>query len=179
MEQPTGLSLCRIPEFPYALVVCEKPTVALRIAQALGTSSFAKITGTERDLGSAKRGRSGLQSPVFSAISQKGQSFVVCSALGHLFGLVDVNGNRSVYPVFDVKWMPILKKRIGKGPKTAAASERIIKSISSLSQKATCFIHACDYDQEGEVIGYNILQYACNNKYEKSLRAKFSTLTDQ
>ncbi|MGH9911968.1 MAG: hypothetical protein ACRD4W_05955, partial [Nitrososphaeraceae archaeon] len=83
------MSLGRIPEFPYALVVCEKPTVALRIAQALGTSSFAKITGTERDLGTAKRSRSGLQSPVFSAISQKGQSFVVCSALGHLFGLVD------------------------------------------------------------------------------------------
>ena len=179
MEQPPGLSLSRIPEPPYALVVCEKPTVALRIAQALGTSSFAKITGTGRDSGPTNRNKSGLQSPVFSAISQKGQSFVVCSALGHLYGLVDVNGNRSVYPIFDVKWMPILKKRIGKGPKTAAASERIIKSISSLSQKATCFIHACDYDQEGEVIGYNILQYACNNKYEKSLRAKFSTLTDQ
>jgi DNA topoisomerase I len=179
VEQPAGLSLGRIPEPPYALVVCEKPSVALRIAQALGTSSFAKITGAQRDLGPTYRNKSGPQPLAFSAISQKGQSFVVCSALGHLYGLVDVNGNRSVYPVFDVKWIPILKKRIGKGPKTAAASERIIKSISSHSQKATCFIHACDYDQEGEVIGYNILQYACNNKYGKSLRAKFSTLTDQ
>ena len=32
---------------------------------------------------------------------------------------------------------------------------------------------------EGEVIGYNVLEYACNNKYESSLRAKFSTLTDE
>ena len=56
--------------------------------------------------------------------------------------------------------------------------KKIIKTISILSQKASSFIHACDYDQEGEVIGYNILEYACNNKYEKSLRAKFSTLTD-
>ena len=44
--------------------------------------------------------------------------------------------------------------------------------------KSTRFVHACDYDQEGEVIGYNILRYACGNKYESSLRAKFSTLTD-
>ncbi|HET6799778.1 MAG TPA: DNA topoisomerase I, partial [Nitrososphaeraceae archaeon] len=29
------------------------------------------------------------------------------------------------------------------------------------------------------VIGYNILQYACKFKYDNSLRAKFSTLTDQ
>ena len=77
-----------------------------------------------------------------------------------------------MYPVFDLKWEPILKKRGTK-------SLQIIKSISLLSQHATKFVHACDYDQEGEVIGYNILQYACNNKYENSFRAKFSTLTDE
>jgi DNA topoisomerase IA len=49
-----------------------------------------------------------------------------------------------VYPVFDVKWAPIPKKK-------ATRSEQIIKSISLLSQKATKFVHACDYDQEGEV----------------------------
>src|ERR671932_776058 len=68
--------------------------------------------------------------------------------------------------------MPILKR-------TATRSEHIIKTISLLSKRANRFVHACDYDQEGEVIGYNILQYACNNKYENSLRAKFSTLTDE
>ena len=31
---------------------------------------------------------------------------------------------------------------------------------------------------EGELIGYNILQFACDNKYEVSKRAKFSSLTD-
>ena len=75
--------------------------------------------------------------------------------------------------------MPVLKKRNRKGPKTATRSVQIIKSIFLLSQKATSFIHACDYDQEGEVIGYNVLEYACKNKYESSLRAKFSTLTDE
>jgi DNA topoisomerase-1 len=57
--------------------------------------------------------------------------------------------------------------------------EQIVKSISEASKRATRFIHACDYDQEGEVIGYNILQYARKFKYEESLRPKFSTLTDQ
>lgn len=66
--------------------------------------------------------------------------------------LVDVNRNRSVYPVFDVKWVPILKKK-------ATRPEQIIKSISLLSLKASKFVHACNYDQEGEVMGYNILQY--------------------
>ena len=146
-----------IPQSSYTLVVCEKPDAARRIAHALGNSSLKEIRG---------------QPPVFSVTDCNNQQFVVCSAIGHLYGLADAKRNRSVYPVFDVKWAPILKK-------TATRSEQIIKSISLLSQKATKFIHACDYDQEGEVIGYNILQYACNNKYENSLRAIFSTLTDE
>ena len=90
-----------------------------------------------------------------------------------------LTGTEVQYPVFDVKWMPVLKKRNRKGPKIATRSVQIIKSIFLLSQKATSFIHACDYDQEGEVIGYNVLEYACKNKYESSLRVKFSTLTDE
>ena len=179
LRQLTDLDRKGIPEPPYALVVCEKPSVALRIAQALGTSSFAKITGLDKDLGPVEKRRSRFQSTAFLAISQNARSFVVCSALGHLYGLVDVNRDRTVYPVFDVKWTPILGKRSTKGQRTAVAYEQIIRSISSLSQKATSYIHACDYDQEGEVIGYNILEYACKNKYERSLRAKYSTLTDQ
>ena len=83
-----------------------------------------------------------------------------------------------LYPVFDVKWVPIVKKTIEKTQRQPQVSTDH-KAISLLSQKATRFVHACDYDQEGEVIGYNILEFACNNKYENSLRAKFSTLTDE
>src|SRR5919198_2591052 len=150
---------------PYALVVCEKPDAARRIAHAIGTSSFREISALECI------GSTGAPS-VFSITDHHNEHFLVCSAIGHLYGLVDVNGNRSIYPVFDVRWMPILKR-------TATRSHQIIKTISLLSQRANRFVHACDYDQEGEVIGHNILQYACNNKYENSLRAKFSTLTDE
>jgi DNA topoisomerase I len=151
---------------PYTLVVCEKPDAARRIAHAIGTSSFREISALE------SIGRRGGTPSVFSVTDHHNEHFVVCSAIGHLYGLVDINGNRSIYPVFDVKWMPILKR-------TATRAEHIIKTISFLSKRANRFVHACDYDQEGEVIGYNILQYACDNKYENSLRAKFSTLTDE
>src|ERR671929_1224418 len=150
---------------PYTLIVCEKPDAARRIAHAIGTSSFREISALE------SIGSRGTPS-VFSVTDHHNEHFVVCSAIGHLYGVVDGNRNRSIYPGFEVKWMPILKR-------TATRSQHIIKTISLLSKRANRFIHACDYDQEGEVIGHNILQYACNNKYENSLRAKFSTLTDE
>lgn len=179
MKQTTNLNLEGFPEPPYALVVCEKPSVARRIAEALGTSRFARIRGLQKNSDPAAKRKSGLQSTAFLAVSQNGPSFVVCSALGHLYGLTDVIGNRNKYPIFDVKWVPISRKRNGSGQKTSMASQQIIKSISFLSKRATSYIHACDYDQEGEVIGYNILEYACDNKYEQSFRAKYSALTDQ
>ena len=55
LRQLTDLDRKGIPEPPYALVVCEKPSVALRIAQALGTSSFAKITGLDKDSRSCRK----------------------------------------------------------------------------------------------------------------------------
>jgi DNA topoisomerase-1 len=166
------LSLSYSVEPPYDLVVCEKPAAALRIAQALGSSRIEKISG------SAKGKRRGEPPQVFSITDSNNHRFVVCSAMGHLYGLVDIKGNRSIYPIFDVEWRPLKKNGTGHF-KTSSKTERIIKGISMLSQKATRFVHACDYDQEGEVIGYNVLEYACNNKYESSLRAKFSTLTDE
>jgi DNA topoisomerase-1 len=153
--------LTGIPQSPYTLVICEKPDAARRIAKAIGTSSFDE--------------RRGLSTSVFSIVDRQNQHFVICSAVGHLYRLVDVSSNRSTYPVYDIKWKPISKTKNGSGSR----SVQIIKSISLLSKRATKFVHACDYDLEGEVIGYNILQYACNNKYENSLRAKFSTLTDE
>ncbi|MEW6603231.1 MAG: DNA topoisomerase I [Thermoproteota archaeon] len=136
----------------YTLVVCEKPDAARRIAQALGNSRESRPAGIS----------------VFDVVNN-GHHYKVCTALGHLYGLADVTKNRSVYPVLDLEWGPVKKN-----PKAA----RAIKIISELAKGAAAFIHACDYDQEGEVIGHSILEYACGNKYEKALRAKFSTLTD-
>lgn len=133
----------------YTLVVCEKPDAARRIAQALGAARETRIAGV----------------PVFDVQFQS-KDYKVCSAMGHLYGLADSTKNRSVYPVLDLEWAPLERR------------SRVINVISRLSKDAGSFVHACDYDQEGEVIGHSILQYACGGAYEKSKRAKFSTLTD-
>jgi DNA topoisomerase-1 len=136
----------------YTLVVCEKPDAARRIAHALGDPKDSRPSGIS----------------VFE-VTNGGRPYKICTALGHLYGLVDTTRNRSVYPVLDLEWAPVVKN-----PKAAKA----IKVISELSKDASAFVHACDYDQEGEVIGHNILQYACGDKYDMAQRAKFSTLTD-
>ncbi|HEX2014567.1 MAG TPA: DNA topoisomerase I [Nitrososphaera sp.] len=137
----------------YALVVCEKPDAARRIAYALGTPRESKPEGV----------------PIFE-VNSDGRKYVICSALGHLYGLADATAHRSVYPVLDLEWSP--------DPKNSRAA-RVIKIISALAKEASSFVHACDYDQEGEVIGHSILEYACGGKYAKSMRAKFSTLTEE
>ena len=136
----------------YTLVVCEKPDAARRIAQALGDARESRPAGIS----------------VFDVTSD-GRRYKVCTALGHLYGVADTTRNRSVYPVLDLEWAPNVKN-----PRVA----RAIRVISDVAKDASVFVHACDYDQEGEVIGHSILQYACGGKYEKALRAKFSTLTD-
>ncbi|HEX6067704.1 MAG TPA: DNA topoisomerase I, partial [Nitrososphaera sp.] len=133
----------------YTLVVCEKPDAARRIAKALGSTNETKVAGV----------------PVFDVDFQD-KHYKVCSAVGHLYGISDSTKNRSVYPVLDLEWAPI------------EGRARVINAISKLSRDADSFVHACDYDQEGEVIGHSILQYACGGVYGKSKRAKFSTLTD-
>jgi DNA topoisomerase-1 len=163
---------------PYSLVVCEKPAAALRIAQALGTSGFRKVS--QPYIRDRKKTNQRSWTPVFYATNISGTQFVICSSIGHLYEVTDPKkNNRSVYPVFDFKWAPIVRKsnKVGKILSNLNTT-KIIKTIAHLSMNASCFIHACDYDQEGELIGYNILEYACKGKYEKSLRAKFSTLTD-
>ena len=145
-------------QLSYTLVVCEKPDAARRIALALGR---------------AREGRSTAGIAVFD-VAYGGRNYKVCSASGHLYGVSDRTKNRSVYPVFDLEWVPL-----GDDDRRVAVKVvRFINTISHLARGADSFIHACDYDQEGEVIGHSILEYACGGKYDKSLRAKFSTLTD-
>ena len=145
----------------YNLVICEKPLAAKRISEILGSKKMIK-----RELAPGV--------VMFDIITNKGERFIVCSALGHLYSLFPVEKNRKNYPVYEVTWSP-------RDSATVREKRRItqtLKAIENISKAATGFIHACDYDLEGELIGYNILQYACNNKYEVSKRAKFSSLTN-
>jgi DNA topoisomerase I len=145
---------------PFTLVICEKFDSATRIARALGKDKvrFVFLDGIR----------------FLEAFSDKGQHYVICSAIGHLYGLTNVTRSFNIYPTFDIDWVPLYSRR-----SQLKKLRLLIKTISEISKSAANFVHACDYDQEGEVIGFNILEYACNQNYDKCFRAKFSTLTDE
>lgn len=145
----------------YKLVICEKPLAAKRISQVLGSKKMIKREAAPGVV-------------LFEIITNNDQRYIVCSALGHLYSLFPIEKNRKKYPVYEVRWSP-------RHSATVREKRRVmqtLKLIANISKGASGFIHACDYDLEGELIGYNILQYACDNKYEVSKRAKFSSLTD-
>ena len=62
--------------------------------------------------------------------------------------------------------------------KTKGYTKDYVKAIKKFGKGADSYIHACDYDIEGTLIGYNALKYACgDDTIDKSSRMKFSTLT--
>src|SRR5574339_513273 len=145
----------------YQVVICEKPLAAKRISEALGCKKLAKREPAQGVV-------------IFYVISDDNQRYIVCSALWHLYGIFPVEKNRKKYPIYDVKWSPRYSRIVREKKRIS----QTLQIISNISQGASGFIHACDYDLEGELIGYNILEYACKHKYELSRRAKFSSLTD-
>jgi DNA topoisomerase I len=141
----------------YSLIVCEKPDAARKVAEALAEGRAVSTT------------MNGVEVLTFQ---RDNASYVVCSAIGHLYGLSDSFSQRETYPVFDLEWYPanLVDKR-------SRGVQKRIASIRRLAENAKGFINACDYDAEGETIGDNILRYACGGKEGVALRAKFSTLT--
>ena len=58
------------------------------------------------------------------------------------------------------------------------ATRDYVRAIQKFGKGADSYVHACDYDVEGTLIGYNALKYACGEEsLAKSSRMKFSTLT--
>ncbi|MDG6953642.1 MAG: DNA topoisomerase I [Nitrososphaerota archaeon] len=143
----------------YTLVICEKPDAARRVADALsgGKSQPEPVGGTT----------------AFRFV-RKGEEFVVCAAQGHLYGVSDPCEERVVYPIFDVEWYPL-----DQVDEDSAGTEKKVAAMKRLAAGATRFVNACDFDVEGETIGFNLLKYACGGKEREALRAKFSTLTEE
>ena len=143
----------------YTLVICEKPDAARRVSDALSGGAFRseQIEGT-----------------TVYRFSYGGDDFVVCSAQGHVYGVSDPSEERAVYPVFDVEWYPsdVIND-------DGAGAAKRISAARKLAGGAVRFVNACDFDVEGETIGFNLLRYACGGKERGALRAKFSTLTKE
>jgi len=142
------------------LVVCEKPTAARRIAQALDEEGSPE--------GYREQGV-----PYFIA-RRRGVDLIVVSALGHLFTVAQRGGGWT-YPVFDLKWVPAYE-----ADRSAARTRVFIKVIERLSRGVEGYVSACDYDMEGSLIAYTILHYICGEEsLRKARRMRYSTLTDR
>ena len=140
----------------HEVIICEKPKSAERIAQAI--SSNVKKHKYNKKVS-------------YWEIEEKDKKITVVSAVGHLYSLTPINPKDKVY--FDLKWVPIYE--IDKSKKY---TKDYVNAIKKFSKGADKFIHACDFDTEGTLIGYNALKYACGeDAINKSARMKFSTLT--
>ncbi len=142
----------------HEVIICEKPKSSEKIAMAL--SSKAKKKKYNKKV-------------AYWEIDEDGKKITVLSAVGHLYSLTPSNPKEKVF--FDLNWVPLYE--IDKNKKYV---KDYVYALKKFSKNADKFIHACDYDIEGTLIGYNALKYACgDNSINKSARMKFSTLTKQ
>ena len=145
-------------EEKYTLIITEKPNAAKKIAEALADTKPNKKSTRDK--------------VPYYEIMHEGKKIVVGCAVGHLYGLKQKEGARSEYPVFDIEWTPSAELS-----KEAKFSKKYLDNLKRLAKDADKFIVATDYDIEGEVIGLNIIRYACKQK--DAYRMKFSTLTKE
>src|SRR5690606_15670230 len=101
-------------------------------------------------------------------LKHKGKDIIVVCAVGHLFTVAEKEKSFK-YPSFDIEWVPS-----HSASKSADFSKKYLNVIKKVSKQANSYTVACDYDIEGEVIGYNIIRFLCNQK--DAQRMKFSTL---
>ncbi len=139
----------------YELIITEKPKAAQKIAEALADGKATK--------------KSQKKVPYYELTRNKKQIVVAC-AVGHLYQVAEKAEKKFQYPIFDIEWKPT--HLVSKNAKYTKA---YLDEIKALSKSAESFTIATDYDVEGEVIGLNVLKYACGQK--DGARMKFSTLT--
>ncbi|MFP3417558.1 MAG: DNA topoisomerase I [Nitrososphaeria archaeon] len=132
------------------LIIAEKNDAAKRIAFALDPSyKKLSVDGV----------------PVYTGLWNSTKIYVI-PARGHIYTLKTDVAELSLFPVLDVEWVPVADGYVVK----------LLNVIKKFIKESSEIIIACDYDIEGETIGYNIVKY--NGGFEKIVkRAKFSTLT--
>ena len=139
----------------YELIITEKPAAANKIADALADGKPIKES---------------INGVPYYKLTHKDKDIVVACAVGHLYGLSEKEKKGFIFPVFDIEWKPVYESN-----KNASFAKKYLNAIKKLCKGANEFTVATDYDQEGSVIGSNIIKLACNRK--DAYRMKFSTLT--
>jgi DNA topoisomerase-1 len=141
------------------LVITEKPSSARRIAAALDENH--------------KPNRAHYGKVSFYVSMRDGAELIVVSAVGHLYTIVQTKGGWT-YPVFNIKWIPS-----HKADKRSSYTKQYLNAIISLGENVDEVVSACDYDQEGSLIAFNIIKHGLGDAaLGKSRRMLFSTLTD-
>jgi DNA topoisomerase-1 len=139
------------------LVIAEKPSVARRLADALGE-------------GRAERRGKGKIS--YFEIARGKDTLFVAAAVGHLYTIRQQKGDKARgYPVLNVEWAPSYEVS-----KFYAHTKEYLDTLLEIAQQCDMAINACDFDIEGTVIGTNVIKHA---KIERAKRMKFSTTTDK
>ncbi|MEM4244956.1 MAG: DNA topoisomerase I [Candidatus Nanoarchaeia archaeon] len=137
------------------LIITEKPSAALKIATALADDKPVKKS---------------VNKVPYYEVKHKGKDIFVVSAVGHLYTIAEKAKGKWTYPIFDVEW-----KVSADVNKSSAFTKKYLNLIKALAKSSDSFVVATDFDIEGEVIGYNIIRFACNKNDAR--RMKFSTLT--
>lgn len=140
----------------HEVIICEKPKASEKISSALP----------------GKVAKKNYRRIPYYEVENNGNKTTVLAAVGHLYSLAPKNRKKKK---FDLEWVPLYQK-----DKKKKYTKNYVDAIKKLSKGADRFIHACDYDIEGTLIGYNALKYACGqDSLDKTVRMKFSTLTDE
>jgi DNA topoisomerase-1 len=140
------------------LIVAEKPSVAGKIANAIGRAQ--------------KKNRAGVP---YYEVDTGGETVLVAPAVGHVYSLQETENKKwnLNYPQFNIEWDPIYEVQKG-----SAYTKGYINNIKELAKQADEFVNACDYDVEGSVIGYNVLVHSgADPKKGNVKRMHFSTVT--
>lgn len=136
----------------YVLVVAEKPKAARKIVEALSDrAARCKLP----------------RGAVYWVLRFDGETYVVASAVGHLFGLYT---RKRGFPVFEYEWRPLWEI-----DSSASYTKPYYATLEVLSRKAKLYINACDYDIEGSVIGYLVIKWFGDTS--RARRVRFSSLT--
>jgi len=150
------------------VVIAEKPDSARKIAEALSRTKESEDKN------------SGI---IDVPDAFDGNHYLVFSAIGHLYELSDPQMNRGIFPIYDIGWFPKGQASRNNFSRDKSRLQYLFRTriacISRISQGIQKFVNACDFDIEGETIGFNTLEYACHGKGRSSFRAKFSTLTSE
>ncbi|MFN4045734.1 MAG: DNA topoisomerase I [Acidilobaceae archaeon] len=142
---------CRIPS-SYIAVIAEKPKAGEKIARALGFPSKCSYNGIP-----------------FWVLNVDGSNIIVVASAGHMFGL---HTRSRGFPVFTYTWRPLWEIEA-----SSQHLRRFYELLSTILPKASMYVSACDYDIEGSLICYMIIERL--GDINKAKRMKFSTLTPQ